>query len=247
VRGLFFIMAIKHTIESLKKRDFKYLSVIEEIEPIISKSGTTHRMVLCQCKCGKTTVVRVELIAREGNSSCGCHRKEFYTRPREKGKTNKTRNLPEYHTWRTMKDRCLNPNNHNYKGYGGRGITVSSEWAESFDRFLLDMGKRPSDKHSLDRIDNEKGYNKENCRWADTYQQSTNKRNNRFFEFNGQSMCLQEWSRKIGISQTSLWRRFNKGWSVEKALTTPVRQQQNSKKITPQYDLRTGELLPVQF
>lgn len=84
----------------------------------------------------------------------------------------------EYQTWADMKVRCLNPNNKRYADYGGRGITVCKRWL-SFENFLADMGTRPSNQHSLDRIDNDKGYFKENCRWATRQEQNGNRRRRR--------------------------------------------------------------------
>lgn len=84
----------------------------------------------------------------------------------------------EYDIWAQMKDRCLNVKNKNFIHYGGRGISVCEYWVKNYDTFIKDMGKRPSDKHSLDRIDNNGNYCKENCRWVTQYVQNNNKRNN---------------------------------------------------------------------
>lgn len=89
------------------------------------------------------------------------------------------RNAPEYENWHNMKQRCLNPNFHGYSNYGGRGITICQRWIESFTNFYEDMGKRPSPTHSIDRIDNNKGYTPENCRWADKKTQIVNRRMNK--------------------------------------------------------------------
>ena len=85
---------------------------------------------------------------------------------------------PLYPTWVNMKARCENPNNPAFPDYGGRGITVSPEWSVSFEAFLSDMGSRPSHKHTLDRINNDIGYCKENCRWSTKREQASNRRNN---------------------------------------------------------------------
>lgn len=85
---------------------------------------------------------------------------------------------PTYRAWCKMKSRCYNPNYVNYAAYGGRGITVCSEWLNSFETFLADMGERPEriDALSLDRIDNSLNYSKDNCRWATAQEQASNKR-----------------------------------------------------------------------
>ena len=104
--------------------------------------------------------------------------------------------IPEYNVWRTMKARCNNPNNRKYHRYGGRGIKVCSRWEESFENFISDMGERPSPKHSIDRKDNDKGYNPENCEWAVNKIQARNK---------GMSSC-----NTTGVTGVTL-ERSNKG------------------------------------
>ena len=87
------------------------------------------------------------------------------------------RDIVEYNTWSSMKQRCLNPNNPHYKYYGGRGIKICDRWLNSFENFFTDMGKRPKGKYSIDRIDNYGNYEPENCRWVKTELQALNKSN----------------------------------------------------------------------
>ncbi len=125
--------------------------------------------VKTQCDCGAVTVVSRGNLTNLHTKSCGCLRgKNLY----KHGNSYK----PEYKTWRSMIDRCTNVKNKSYKDYGGRGITVCREWLESFDVFFFDMGNRPGNSYSIDRIDNNKGYSKINCRWATRSQQQKNKR-----------------------------------------------------------------------
>lgn len=111
---------------------------------------------------------------------------------------------PEYVAWVSMKTRCHNPRSLNYRGYGSRGIKVCVRWLHSFANFLADMGPRPSKLHSLDRIDNDGNYNPGNCRWATHVEQQQNTRNNRRLTYNGETLCLSEWARRLGIGRTSL-------------------------------------------
>ena len=96
-----------------------------------------------------------------------------------------------------MLARCRNPNSHNYKDYGGRGITVCARWLNSFKNFLADMGERPAG-HSLDRKNNNGNYNKNNCRWATRSVQLKNKRNNVLLSFQGRTQVLVDWARNLG-------------------------------------------------
>lgn len=122
-----------------------------------------------------------------------------------------------------MKDRCHNPNSPAFDRYGGRGIRVCERWRDSFANFFTDMGPRPTPKHSLDRIDNSGNYKPENCRWATDVEQAQNMRKNRFLTHDGRTLCASEWARVIGVKPGTLERRLNAGWSVERALTEPLR------------------------
>lgn len=127
----------------------------------------------------------------------------------------------EYKTWESMKRRCFQPSQDSYRLYGGRGITVCSEWLE-FEGFYRDMGDQP-DGMTLERTDPNENYCKANCTWASNSKQQQNKRTTQWLEFNGERLALSEWARRIGISQRTLWARVSiYGWSVEKALTNKV-------------------------
>lgn len=129
---------------------------------------------LFQCDCGQIKSIIKTTVVNLVTTSCGC-KNNFH------GLTH----TPEYCVWESMKKRCLNKNNHAYPRYGGRGITVCERWLESAANFVEDMGLRPSDKHQLDRIDNNKGYYKENCRWVLSIINNKNKRNSKYWIING--------------------------------------------------------------
>lgn len=119
-----------------------------------------------------------------------------------------------------MKSRCQKKNFKQYKDYGGRGISVSEKWMK-FENFLNDMGEQPKGM-SLERIDNNKGYSSENCKWATEYEQKRNTRRNHWIEFRGEKKCLADWATEIGIKSNTLINRLYRGhWPIEKALTTP--------------------------
>lgn len=121
-----------------------------------------------------------------------------------------------------MKARCQNESNAGYANYGGRGITVCPEW-ESFVVFLADMGRCPEGK-TLDRVNNELGYSKSNCRWATRSEQQRNTSRNVVITYQGETRTLEEWSEKLGINRTTLKYRLKSWGSVEKAFTTPLWQ-----------------------
>jgi hypothetical protein len=128
----------------------------------------------------------------------------------------------EYRTWRGMKARCLIPGASSFYKYGGRGIKIAPEWVDDFPAFLEHVGDRPSDKHSLERIDNNGNYEPGNVRWATQTEQARNRRSSRFLEYRGERRTLSEWSERTGMSPHNIKRRIDiLGWSVEKALSTP--------------------------
>lgn len=128
---------------------------------------------------------------------------------------------PEYRAWSDMKKRCLSPSSHNYSRYGGRGITICDRWVHSFEAFLEDMGLRPSAAHSLDREDNDGPYDKKNCRWATKKEQNRNRACTPRLEFRGELISLPDLADRIGCSRAMLQDRLKRGWSVERAATTP--------------------------
>ena len=137
------------------------------------------------------------------------------------------RYTPTYRTWQGMIQRCLNENAPNYEDYGEKGITICNEWFD-FSNFLESMGVRPEGT-TLDRIDPSGNYEPSNCRWADAHTQTVNRVSTHWLEFNGLRLCLVDWAKKLGMTQSCLNHRINhRGWSVEKALTTPVKKVQHA-------------------
>lgn len=134
---------------------------------------------------------------------------------------------PTVISWTGMKQRCKNPKDPSMKRYGGRGISFDPRW-ELFENFLEDMGERPQGT-TLDRVDNNKGYSKENCRWATSIQQMNNTSQNVFITHKEITMTVSEWSRRVNIPSNVIRWRVKKGWAIGDVLGKPVRSK---KKIT---------------
>ena len=170
---------------------------------------------LCKCVCGKEKRVRYSHLQSGASKSCGCLRTEkLIKHGQAKTKT--------YKSWGSIIQRCTNPNHVSYHNCGGRGIKVCKHWLK-FENFLEDMGEVP-EGYQIDRIDNNKGYCKENCRWATRKEQQRNKRNNLYFTYKNKTQLLIEWAEEFQIPYHILKNRIRLGWSMQKALTTLVRK-----------------------
>lgn len=183
---------------------------------------------LCRCKCGKCVAVRLSDLRTRKTRSCGCMRSENTKRNNRLRSTHgETRNgkiPPEYLSWRAAKARCFNPNNAQYSSYGGRGITMCRRWRESFKNFVTDMGRRPSLKYSIERIDGSGNYEPGNCKWATSREQTRNRSCTRFYSYRGKTQTIREWSEELGVDFWALAWRYKQGWDAEIALTTPFRK-----------------------
>lgn len=186
----------------------------------------------CKCECGGTIIARGNNL-RSGATrrcrSCGSRRERHGA-----SGVGTMPPTPEYRAWISMRDRCRNHNSRCFRDYGGRGISICPEW-DRFVQFLADMGPRPSEQHSIDRIDNEKGYCKENCRWALPVEQMNNRGNTIWVEVDGKRLPLAQFARETGTSEKVIDGRLRLGWSLKDAASTPVRKYapRKSKKATP--------------
>ena len=185
---------------------------------------------LCRCICGTEREVLELTLKAKTSTSCGCWTIERSIEANKThGETLGGKSSPEYNVWGAMRERCNNPNNSRYSSYGGRGITVCEKWNNSFSNFLNDMGRRPSPKHSIDRIDNNLGYTPDNCRWAIPHKQMTNRRNSFHVNVDGKQIPLSDLAIQYNIPANTLRFRILKGWSLTEALTAPVRPKRRSE------------------
>lgn len=163
----------------------------------------------CVCKCGNHCIRSAPQLRKKGSTpSCGCKFRE---------KRGGKRDFKSYQVWRSMIQRCRDKD---YPNYGERGIKVCKRWL-IFENFFEDMGEKP-DGMSIDRIDNNGNYEPSNCRWATSKQQTRNYRRNHFITYKGKTMCIKEWSEKLGIDARLVYGRLSKGWGPISSLTTPI-------------------------
>lgn len=138
----------------------------------------------------------------------------------------------EYNSWKSMKARCLSPTAHEYHNYGGRGIKICKRWLvpiHGFHNFLHDMGARPAG-YSLDRIDPDKDYSPENCRWANWKTQGSNRRGLAMITYKNKTQSLKEWSRELQLPYKTLVQRRYYGWDVNRMFEQPIRKRGEKRK-----------------
>jgi hypothetical protein len=168
------------------------------------------------CDCGVVRAMRSGSFKR--SVSCGCFHRELARAMRLKHGACES---PEYGSWKAMIARCTNPKNSMYYLYGGRGIKVYAKWRESFEAIRADVGPRPPGM-TLEPIKSEQWYEPGNCRWATPAQQMRNLRTNRNITFRGETMTIADWAKRTGLRFLCLWLRLDRGWTIERALTTPL-------------------------
>lgn len=175
---------------------------------VLRRSGTTHgnSMWQCLCNCGNTVIVQRPHLVTRRTQSCGCYRRELST---VHGKYQSA----EYVAWCSLKNRCTNPSSTSYRYYGARGVSIAHQWAENFAAFYADLGPRPTSNHSVERVDNTKGYEPGNCRWATKAEQARNRSSNVLVLYNGRLMCLMDAAKAAGLPYDLLRSRRRRGWS----------------------------------
>jgi hypothetical protein len=182
-------------------------------------------MWICSCDCGSTVLAAGYLLKRGSVKSCGCLRNEIgakhlqqYSKSHKHpalrhGEARSGAETTEWQLWHSIKRRCKS-----HPDYLGNGVKMCQEWESSFERFVIDIGRRPSAEYSLDRINVSGNYEPGNVRWATKKEQARNRRNSLFIECNGLRLTLAEWAERTGLKNTTIRSRLRFGWSAERAL-----------------------------
>lgn len=207
----------------LSGRKFGRLLVVQRSEDYVSPNG--HHVVCweCECDCGtKHYIVSGNSLKKGSTSSCGCISKEF-----PKHKTHGQSKTQLYKEWCDIKKRCYNSKSKSYPDYGMRGITLCQEWHDyvKYYAYVSVLPHFQEKGYTLNRIDNNGNYEPGNVEWATKAEQANNRRSSRLLEYNEKRQTIAQWSAEIGIEQTTLSARLRMGWSIEKALTTPLKNK----------------------
>lgn len=189
---------------------------------VVKAKLTYGQKYLCQCDCGAESNVRVYDLVKGKTTMCKSCASRAAKSPGDPVST-----TTEYNTWVHINQRCHNPKNKDYHNYGGRGIHVYPLWRESYEAFLMYIGKKPTPKHSIERIDVNKGYEPGNVKWADNIEQARNKRSNVFVEIDGENKTVVEWSTdpRCKVPVKTIYKRIERGWDPVEAVLKPSGNQ----------------------
>ena len=204
-------------LNDLTGQQFGRWTVIGRGQTLVYGPQSHHTQWNCRCRCGQERAVAMNSLVTGKSVSCGCYKRDMAGTHALRHGMSKTRT---HRIWALMKGRCLNSTNPQYPYYGGRGISVCRRWRDSFDSFVEDMGECPPGL-TIERINNNSGYCKENCRWASVKDQARNKRNNKLFTWRNRTMCLAEWAEWAGLSYSCLLYRVSGGVPFETAISSP--------------------------
>ena len=186
---------------------------------VVSREKNVKRCVMwkCLCECGNVVTVRADSLSGGNTKSCGCLKSKVYKATDHSHFKHKGTGTRLYRIWRSMKCRCYLPSHKYYDIYGGRGITICEEWKNDYATFRNWAEKNGyAEDMSIDRIDNDKGYCPENCRFIYYKDQPKNRRTNHIIEVNGEKMTIAECSRKYGVPESTIAFRANRGADVLK-------------------------------
>jgi hypothetical protein len=193
---------------------------------LYGRNSTGHPFWLCLCDCGEWNVKRGTALTSGKSRSCGCLAAELSSqRETRHGESAHAGNSPEYESYTQAKARCNNPKHHAYKRYGGRGIEFRFT---SYEEFLSAAGRRPTPKHSIDRIDNDGHYEAGNVKWSTSREQGRNMSTTRLVTIGGEAKSVSEWCQIYHMNRRFVYDRIKKGWDVVQAITTPPLSRQRS-------------------
>lgn len=186
-----------------------------------AESLGTQTAWMCRCDCGNIKPVRSCTLLNGRTTSCGCFNKELAS---QRAKTHGKSKSRIYNIWCGMHTRCYNPKRKAYADYGGRGITICDEWKNDFQMFYdWAMANGYADNLTIDRVDVNRNYEPQNCKWSEAQRQANNRRSNLQIVYNGEGHTMAEWARISGIPYKTLHYRISCGWSIEKALSEKVK------------------------
>ena len=194
--------------KNLSGQRFGRLLVIERMQN--NKHGKSQWR--CRCDCGNEVVVVAGNLLSGNTTSCGCYRSELTAKKNKLNATHRKSNTRIYQIWTNMRRRCNSPTCDAYPLYGGRGITVCDTWGKDFTAFqdwALSHGYR--ENLTIDRIDNDKGYSPENCRWATVKEQNNNRSSNIFCEIDGMRKTLSQWAEYADLPKYTIYDRWHRG------------------------------------
>ena len=204
---------------AVKGETINYLTMVSN--PI--KEGK-RKFAIFRCHCGKEKKIRIDQVTSGNTKSCGCMQKALHNYSRLNYRHGE-RNTRLYNIFHKMQERCYNPNYAERQYYSDRGITVCDEWKGNYVAFRnWSLNNGYANNLSIDRIDVNKGYSPDNCRWVDAKVQSRNRRNNLLVTMNGETKILMEWCEELGLPYGTVLMRIHRGWDSVDALTKPIKR-----------------------
>lgn len=213
-------IALGTNAKDLSGQTFGYLTALRPV----GRAKGREIIWLCQCRCGnKHRTVGSRMKSGMG-LSCGCRHKEIVS-------THRMTKTPAHKSWMAMRARCFNPRAKGYEHYGGRGITICARW-DSFENFLADMRERPAGM-TIERIDNNGNYEPTNCRWATRAEQSLNTSQNHYLTYQGETLLISEWAKRLGVKTYVLCHRVAQGWPDERVVGQPFNRRFHATSPAP--------------
>ena len=231
--------------ENLIGKRFGRVVVLERVN-----IKTRNIMWKCLCDCGATKIISGGNLKGGNVRSCGCLANESTTRFAKVHGKSHTR---LFRVWSGIRNRCLCPNDKHYKDYGGRGITLCEEWKNDFMAFYNWAYANgydetaPKGKCTIDRIDNNKGYSPDNCRFVNLKVQANNKRNNHIVAVGKEALTVAEVADMANIEYNTMCGRVNKGWDIESAINTPLNSKKSRRIHNPKYIYKEHEYTKTEI